>query len=172
MLKQRPSRQSQNPHHEWTNSTPNGDFNSRIGSDLRGARASSPTGGYGDRNLAASIDCFSPSRHTDAHGRLRNLDLVEHRVLRRLNQAGIRLTGREGQQKEGHRITEDVALTLGLLFRTLAPMRIRDNMRAVAEGIEAMGSEEAAYWLGMAMHRKNPRRVLTALRFLLTDPHR
>jgi hypothetical protein len=24
--------------------------------------------------------------------------------------------------------------------------------------------------LGMAMHRKNPRRVLTALRYLLTDP--
>ena len=61
---------------------------------------------------------------------------------------------------------------LELLFRTLAPMRSRDNMRAVAEGIEAMGREEAAYWLGMAMHRKHPRRVLTALRFLLTDPRR
>jgi len=59
---------------------------------------------------------------------------------------------------------------LGLLFRTLAPMRNRDNMRAVAEGIEAMGREEAAYWLGMAMYRKNPRRVLSALRLLLTDP--
>ena len=54
-------------------------------------------------------------------------------------------------------------LMLGLLFRTLAPMRSRDNMRAVADGIEAMGHEEAAYWLGMAMHRKHPRRVLTAL---------
>ena len=61
---------------------------------------------------------------------------------------------------------------LGLLFRSLAPMRNRDNMRAVAEGIEAMGREEAAYWLGMAIHRKNPRRVLMALRFLLTDPKR
>ena len=28
----------------------------------------------------------------------------------------------------------------------------------------------AAYWLGMAMHRRHPRRVLTALRVLLTDP--
>jgi hypothetical protein len=45
-------------------------------------------------------------------------------------------------------------------------------MRAVAEGIEAMGREEAAYWLGMAMHRRNPRRVLTALRLILTDPKR
>ena len=40
-------------------------------------------------------------------------------------------------------------------------MRSRGNMRAVAEGIEAMGREEAACWLGMAMHRKHPRRVLT-----------
>jgi len=85
---------------------------------------------------------------------------------------GIKLSGHEAERKEGHRVTEDLALTLGLLFRTLAPMRARENMRAVAEGIEAMGREEAAYWLGMAMHRRNPRRVLTALRFLLTDPKR
>jgi len=45
-------------------------------------------------------------------------------------------------------------------------------MRLVAEGIEAMGKEEAGYWLGMSVHRKNPRRVLTALRILLTDPAR
>ena len=57
-----------------------------------------------------------------------------------------------------------------LLFRPLAPMRNRDNMRAVAAGIEGMEREEAAYWLGMAMHRPRPRRVLTALRVLLTDP--
>jgi hypothetical protein len=48
-------------------------------------------------------------------------------------------------------------------------MRSRDNMLACMEGIEAMGREEAAYWLGMAMHRKNPRRVLAALRMLMTD---
>ena len=50
-------------------------------------------------------------------------------------------------------------------------MRCRDNMRAVAEGNRGHGvREEAAYWLGLAMHRKQPRRVLAALRFLLTDP--
>ena len=102
----------------------------------------------------------------------RNLELVEHRVLRRLARAGIRLGGRSDNKKRGYKLTEDVALMLGLLFRSLAPMRNRDNMRAVAEGIEAMGREEAAYWLGMAIHRKNPRRVLMALRFLLTDPKR
>ncbi|CAN5551096.1 hypothetical protein BH09GEM1_BH09GEM1_09790 [soil metagenome] len=51
-------------------------------------------------------------------------------------------------------------------------MRNRDKMREVAEGIEAMAREEAAYWLGMAIHRAHPRRVLSALRMLLTDPSR
>ncbi len=101
----------------------------------------------------------------------RNLDLVEHRVLRLLHQAGVRFAPLSGR-KEAHPMGEADALRLGLLFRTLAPMRSRDNVRAVAEGIEAMGREEAGYWLGMAMHRRNPRRVLTALRSLLTDPHR
>lgn len=67
-------------------------------------------------------------------------------------------------------LDEDLALNLGLLFRILAPMRNREYMRACNEGIEEMGREEAAYWLGMAMHRKHPRRVLMALRFLLIDP--
>jgi len=33
-----------------------------------------------------------------------------------------------------------------------------------------MEREEAAYWLGMAMHRKCPPRVLAALRRLFTGP--
>jgi hypothetical protein len=107
----------------------------------------------------------------------RNLGLVEHRVLRRLSEAGVKLALRRGTElalgePRAYAITERLALTLGLLFRTLAPMRSRDNMLLVADGIEAMGPEEAAYWLGMAMHRKNPRRVLGALRMLLTDPAR
>ena len=60
--------------------------------------------------------------------------------------------GRRGQGGAGA-LTEDLALTLGLMFRCLAPMRNRENMRTAAEGIEAMQREEAAYWLGMAMHR-------------------
>ncbi|MCY4382894.1 MAG: hypothetical protein OXE44_07065 [Nitrospinae bacterium] len=102
----------------------------------------------------------------------RNLELVEHRVLKKLSQSGIKLGRNADARKRGYTLNEELALTLGLLFRTLAPMRSRNNMRAVAEGIEAMGCEEAAYWLGMAMHRKHPRRVLMALRFLLTDPRR
>ena len=100
----------------------------------------------------------------------RNLELVEYRVLKRLSQAGIKPGRSTGARRRGYALDEDLALKLGLLFRALAPMRSRRNMRAVADGIEAMGREEAAYWLGMAMHRKHPRRVLTALRFLLTEP--
>ena len=84
-------------------------------------------------------------------------------------QAPLRLAGLRGRNFD---LGEDDALRLGLLFRTLAPMQNRSRVRAVAEGVEAMEREEAGYWLGMAMHRRNPRRILTALRFLLTDPHR
>jgi hypothetical protein len=100
----------------------------------------------------------------------RNLALVEHRVLRRLRQAGIQLGGLHLARRAEFLLDEEEALHLGLLFRVLAPMRSLDNMRACAAGIEAMGREEAAYWLGMAMYRKHPRRVLMALRFLLIEP--
>jgi hypothetical protein len=119
---------------------------------------------------AASPQIAAPRRIAGLRGR--NLALVEHRVLRRLAQAGAKPADALPGLKKDQRIGEDLALYLGLLFRTLAPMRSRENIGAVADGIEAMGREEAAYWLGMAMHRKNPRRVLTALRFLVTDPHR
>lgn len=115
----------------------------------------------------ASPQLTAPMRLAGLRGR--NLGLVEHRVLKLLAAAGLKFNPRAGR-KEALILPEDQALRLGLLFRALAPMRSRENIRAVAEGIEAMGREEAAYWLGMAMHRKNPRRVLTALRFLLTGP--
>lgn len=116
---------------------------------------------------AATPNIQSPSRLAGLRGR--NLELVEHRVVRRLKEAGVRIDilPIEGI---GSPIAEDAALRLALLFRTLAPMRSREAMRLVAEGIEAMGREEAAYWLGMAVHRRNPRRVLTALRIIMTDP--
>ena len=123
----------------------------------------------------ATPQVTAPVRVAGLRGR--NLELVEHRLLRRLAQSGIRLgssarprpAGSKGRPS-GYALSEDLALTLGLLFRALAPMRSRDNMVTVAEGIEAMQREEAAYWLGMAMHRKRPRRVLAALRMLLTEP--
>jgi hypothetical protein len=111
----------------------------------------------------------SPVRIAGLRGR--NLALVEHRVLQRLAKARIKPSGLLKDAKQSFPLDEDLALNLGLLFRVLAPMRNREYMRAVTKGIEEMGREEAAYWLGMAMHRKYPRRVLMALRVLLIDPN-
>ena len=60
------------------------------------------------------------------------------------------------------------ALAMGLLFKLLAPMRNVAAIETCARGIEAMAREEAAYWLEMAIHRKNLRRALAALRLLLS----
>jgi len=100
----------------------------------------------------------------------RNLALVENRVLKQLKAVGVDIGAlRSGQQARAD-LDEDVALRLGLTFRALAPMRNRSHMRAVGEGIEGMAREEAAYWLGMAMRRRHPRRVLMALRCLFVEP--
>lgn len=115
----------------------------------------------------ATPQITSPVRLAGLRGR--NLELAENRVFKRLKESGIRLDllPIEGMASV---LPEETALRLALLFRTLAPMRNREKMRLVAEGIDVMGKEEAGYWLGMSVHRKNPRRVLHALRILLTDP--
>ena len=117
---------------------------------------------------AATPHIKQPKRVAGLGGR--NLSLIEHRLLKQLQRSQIDPTGLMPKETRGYDLPEDEALRLGLLFRVLAPMRNRNHMRACTEGIEAMGREEAAYWLGMAMHRKYPRRVLMALRFLLIDP--
>lgn len=109
----------------------------------------------------------APKRVAGLRGR--NLDLVEPRLLKQLRGSGIDPTGLRKGDHKAWELPEDSALKFGLLFRALAPMRRRENIGACATGIDEMGREEAAYWLGMAMHRKNPRRVLTALRILLID---
>ncbi|AOF96425.1 DUF7680 family protein [Sphingobium sp. RAC03] len=117
----------------------------------------------------ASPHIHLPQRVAGLAGR--NLEINQVRILKKLKDAGIRL---EVMPIDGMRapIREDAALRLALLFRVLAPMRSRTAMVGVVDGIEAMARQEAAYWLGMAVHRKNPRRVLTALRILLTAPAR
>jgi hypothetical protein len=97
------------------------------------------------------------------------LRLVEPRLLKRLARAKISLAVPSAEKTRTWKIDEDLALNLGLLFRVLAPMRNLDRIRQVAEGVEVMSREEAGYWLGMAMHRRYPRRVLAALRILLTS---
>lgn len=111
-----------------------------------------------------------PTYVAGLHGR--NLSLVEHRLLRRLKVVRINLNDLPAIDALRVPVDEELAINLGLLFRALAPMRNRDHMAAVAAGIEAMTKEEAGYWLGMSMHRKHPRRVLMALRFLLIEPAR
>jgi hypothetical protein len=126
----------------------------------------------------ATPQLTSPTRLAGLRGDA--LEMVEHRVFRQMQRAGLRISSlrpvpnrkQVEPRVQGYNIPEELALTLGLLFRVLAPMRSRPRMRQVAEGVEAMEREEASYWLSMAIHRKNPRRVLTALRYLLTDPLR
>lgn len=97
------------------------------------------------------------------------LSLVEQGVLRRLRRAGARFEWSNRPHATRALLAEEEALRLALLFRAVAPMRSRRRIDAVTRGIEGMGREEAAYWLGMALHRKNPRRVLRALRILAAE---
>jgi hypothetical protein len=97
------------------------------------------------------------------------LRLVEVRVLKRLAKEKIQLGALKPGKLRKWPLGEEAALHLGLLFRVLAPMKNTDRIREVADGVEAMGKEEASYWMSMAMHRPNPRRVLAALRMLLTS---
>lgn len=108
----------------------------------------------------------TPERTAALKGR--PLSIIETRILKRLKGAGILMPpGLREAEVKTFSLDEDLALTLALLFRTLAPMRSIDRVRQVSEGIESMARDEAGYWLGMAVHRSNPRRVLAALRMLL-----
>jgi hypothetical protein len=108
-----------------------------------------------------------PERTASLKGR--TLEIIEVQVLRNLKRAGINL----GELARGgvisHYLEEEQALILALLFRALAPMRNTDKIRRVAEEIGKLTREEAGYWLGMAIHRSKPRRVLAALRLLLVS---
>lgn len=97
------------------------------------------------------------------------LRLIEPRLLKRLSHQKVKLGDPKAEGTQTWKIDEDLALNLGLLFRVLAPMRNLDRIRQVADGVDEMSREESGYWLGMAMHRKSPRRVLAALRMLLTQ---
>ena len=96
------------------------------------------------------------------------LRMLENRILRRLARVHIHPDQTRIAPVRSWELEEESALILGLLFRVLAPMRNLDRIREIADGIETMCPEEAGYWLGMAMCRKNPRRVLASLRTLLT----
>ena len=94
--------------------------------------------------------------------------IVEGSVLRKLKTEKVSLAKLKKGESRRDALSEDLAMAMGLLFKLLAPMRNVSSMENCARGIDAMAREESAYWLGMAMHRKNPRRVLAALRLLLS----
>ena len=89
-------------------------------------------------------------------------------MLRRLNTGKVSLAKLRKGEARHDGLSEELALAMGLLFKLLAPMPNVTAMDNCARGIDAMAREEAACWLGMAMHRKKPRRVLAALRLLLS----
>ncbi len=98
------------------------------------------------------------------------LRMIENRLLKRLAREKIVLGSLRPGKEKTWPVDEELALLLSLLFRVLAPMRNLDRIRQVADGVERMGREEAGYWLGMVIGRQHPRRVLAALRTLLTTP--
>ena len=97
-----------------------------------------------------------------------NLDIVEHRVLRRLAKPRGEAVA---DVSRGYTLTAEIGLMPGLMFRALAPMRMRNRAttQAVGEGIEIMQHAEASYWARMAIHCNHPRRVLRVVRVLLTE---
>lgn len=96
--------------------------------------------------------------------------LLEPLLLKRLAGLGLPASNLKVGKVAAAPAPERDAVALALLFRALAPMRSIDRIRLVAEGIDRLSPEEANYWLGMALHRQRPRRVLAALRMLLTTP--
>ena len=96
------------------------------------------------------------------------IHLPQHRA-RNVFHIGIDLAWADKAKKKANE-SGIVMLSPSGIFRTLAPMRSRGDMRTVIEGIEAMEREETTYWLEMAMHRPNPRCIWSALRTLLTEP--
>jgi hypothetical protein len=119
---------------------------------------------------SATPQASTRRRLAGLHGR--TLSLIENRLLKQLRLLGVDAIGLPRGSVREFQIGEEDALRMGLLFRILAPMRSWSKILSCVTAIEAMGKEEAAYWLGMAMHRKHPRRVLTALRHLVTEPTR
>ncbi|WP_372922187.1 hypothetical protein [Roseovarius sp.] len=100
----------------------------------------------------------------------RPLRLVETAVIKRLRSLGISLARLKPGELVRYPVDEEEAVALALQFRALAPMRSTDRIQTVSTAIDRLSREEANYWLGMALHRKRPRRVLAALRMLLTSP--
>lgn len=69
-------------------------------------------------------------------------------------------------------IDEAPGVRLTLTALGIEPLRRRDRVREVIEGIAAMSDEEAYYWYAKATHPDTGKRALRALRLLLADDDR
>src|SRR5205807_522016 len=87
---------------------------------------------------AAAESAGTPCDHTRT-----GLRIAENRLLKRLAREKIVLGSLKPGKSKRWPLDEEVALTLGLLFRVLAPMKNLDRIRQVAEGVEKMPREEA-----------------------------
>jgi len=97
------------------------------------------------------------------------LRLVEPRIFKRLSRNKINLGSLNGERAKEWRIDEDLALNLGLVFRVLAPMRKLDRIPRWPMVSMRMSREEAGLLARHGHAPKHPRRVLAALRMLLTS---
>src|ERR1035438_3485998 len=93
----------------------------------------------------------TPEQVATLHGS--GLRMIENRLLKRLAKEKIVLGSLKPGKTKKWPLDEEMALSLGLLFRVLAPMRNLDRIRQVADGIERMSREEAGDWLWVGMHR-------------------
>ncbi len=96
------------------------------------------------------------------------LQAVADHLLQALRACGYRATdlARAGQERPFY-LDEPTGVRLALVLLAVKPLGRADRIEAVAEGIRAMGDEEAYYWFSKCSAGPDPRRAQRALRVLL-----
>lgn len=132
----------------------------------------------------SGLPCYSCTLHRDREGRVNEVELTvvlddnTSRVLSLNGHRGVRVVGpvhdllrARGVGARSWAAAEAIVLDvatgaqLELLLRAVRPLRRGDRIDTIAEGIAAMGREEASYW-----HAKAARGAgLRALRLLLAQ---
>lgn len=94
--------------------------------------------------------------------------VLETWLIRKLGKMNVSISLMKKNTNHTFMIKEDHAMFLTLLFLSLTSLRKVERIREVAMGVESLTYEESSYWVAMALHKKKPRRVLAALRMLLS----
>jgi hypothetical protein len=96
------------------------------------------------------------------------LRAVADHLLQALRAAGYRATdlARAGRERPFY-LDEPTGVRLALVLMAVKPLARPDRMEAIAEGIRAMGDEEAYYWFSKCSAGPDPQRAQRALRVLL-----